>query len=388
MAADGSNTRSLTASLDRSDRRCRRGRLTAAASTCSTTTRRTRKSRACRSTVASKPSRKGSGGGSLDRPYTGGQFSVANNGAIAFTSRFADRPNEISIARGGRVRQLTHLNDGLLSGKTLGEVKPLKVTSSFDQAGHRRVDRDAAELRSQQEVSADSGNPRRAVRRVRATLLDRLPAVRSGRLRGALHESARLDLVRPRVREPHPSQLPEPGLRRPDERRRCSDRGRLRRWRQPVRHGRLRRRRTDCVDRRQDDALQSSGDAEAGDQLGEHGADDGRRAVHAEVLVRQAAVGRPGCLLEAFAAVAGRRSEDADARAGGRSGLPHAAQRLRAVLPGAATRGRADGIDQGAGRIARRPDGAAVAIRGESECDPGVVRALSRQRPAKTTPTL
>ena len=75
----------------------------------------------------------GVSGGSLDRPYTGGQFTVANNGAIAFTSGGAQRPTDISIARGGKVHQLTHLNDGLLSGKTLGDVKPLKVKSSADQ---------------------------------------------------------------------------------------------------------------------------------------------------------------------------------------------------------------------------------------------------------------
>lgn len=75
----------------------------------------------------------GLGGPSLDRPYTGGAFTVANNGAIAFTSGASGHPNDISIARGGKVRQLTHLNDGLLSGKTLGEVKPLPVKSSVDQ---------------------------------------------------------------------------------------------------------------------------------------------------------------------------------------------------------------------------------------------------------------
>jgi dipeptidyl aminopeptidase/acylaminoacyl peptidase len=75
----------------------------------------------------------GLGGGSLDRPYTGGQFSVANNGAVAFTKGSTQQPTEIAIARGGKVRQLTHLNDGFMSGKTLGQVQPLKVKSSFDQ---------------------------------------------------------------------------------------------------------------------------------------------------------------------------------------------------------------------------------------------------------------
>ena len=51
-------------------------------------------------------------------------------------------------------------------------------------------------------------------------------------------------------------------------------------------------------------------------------------------------------------------------------------------------RGRADGIGQSAGRIARRPDGAAVAVRGEGERDPGVVRALSRQGTGEADPDL
>ena len=75
----------------------------------------------------------GLSGPGLDRPYTGGQFTVSDNGTVAFTSGSTQRPSEISIARNGRTKQLTHLNAGLLDGKTLGEVKPLPVRSSFDQ---------------------------------------------------------------------------------------------------------------------------------------------------------------------------------------------------------------------------------------------------------------
>ncbi len=69
----------------------------------------------------------------LDRPYTGGDFSVAANGAVAYTSGTAQRPSEISVTRGGRTRQLTHLNEGLFGDKTLAEVRALAVTSSFDR---------------------------------------------------------------------------------------------------------------------------------------------------------------------------------------------------------------------------------------------------------------
>jgi dipeptidyl aminopeptidase/acylaminoacyl peptidase len=69
----------------------------------------------------------------LDRPYTGGDFSVAANGAVAYTSGTAQRPSEISVTRGGRTRLLTRLNEGLFGDKTLAEVRALAVTSSFDR---------------------------------------------------------------------------------------------------------------------------------------------------------------------------------------------------------------------------------------------------------------
>ncbi|MET0497160.1 MAG: S9 family peptidase [Steroidobacteraceae bacterium] len=75
----------------------------------------------------------GLSGAGLDRPYTGGAFTVANNGVVAFTSGTPQRPSEISIVQRGAKRQLTYLNEGLLAGKTLGEVSSLPVTSSFDK---------------------------------------------------------------------------------------------------------------------------------------------------------------------------------------------------------------------------------------------------------------
>lgn len=80
-----------------------------------------------------EPVVEGLSGGGLDRPYTGGQFSVADNGAVAFTSGTAARPSDISFTQRGRTTQLTHLNEGLLGAKTLGAVQPLQVKSSFDQ---------------------------------------------------------------------------------------------------------------------------------------------------------------------------------------------------------------------------------------------------------------
>ena len=70
-------------------------------------------------------------GSDFDRPYTGGSFSVAGDGTIAYTSGTPLRPADVWIARGGSARQLTHLNQAL-AGKTLGQVQHLQVTA-FDQ---------------------------------------------------------------------------------------------------------------------------------------------------------------------------------------------------------------------------------------------------------------
>ena len=67
------------------------------------------------------------GGGSLDRPYAGGGFSLARNGAIAFTVDSVTRPADVVISSGGKTRQLTRLNDLVLSGKSLAQVRTLDV---------------------------------------------------------------------------------------------------------------------------------------------------------------------------------------------------------------------------------------------------------------------
>ena len=75
----------------------------------------------------------GLGGQQLDRPYTGGAFTVAANGAVAFTSGRADRPPELSVSRGGRTTQLTDMNAEFFRDKHLGALRPLPVRSSVDQ---------------------------------------------------------------------------------------------------------------------------------------------------------------------------------------------------------------------------------------------------------------
>ncbi|MDB6162716.1 MAG: putative family peptidase [Xanthomonadaceae bacterium] len=67
----------------------------------------------------------------FDRPYSGGDFSVARDGTVAFTSGTTQRPSDVWIQRGGNPRQLTHLNQGLATRK-LGDVQHFEV-AAFDK---------------------------------------------------------------------------------------------------------------------------------------------------------------------------------------------------------------------------------------------------------------
>jgi dipeptidyl aminopeptidase/acylaminoacyl peptidase len=75
----------------------------------------------------------GLSGGGLDRPYSGGEFSVSRGNRVAVTVGNASRPADIGIAEAnGSIRRLTNLNADLQS-KALGQVRKLPVTSSYDQ---------------------------------------------------------------------------------------------------------------------------------------------------------------------------------------------------------------------------------------------------------------
>lgn len=65
-------------------------------------------------------------GGQIDRPYTGGDFSVARDGTMAYTSGTAQRPPDLSLWRGG-AKRLTWLSDDLLGSKALASVR--KITA-------------------------------------------------------------------------------------------------------------------------------------------------------------------------------------------------------------------------------------------------------------------
>ena len=74
----------------------------------------------------------GLAGAEFDLPYSGGDFAVGRDGAVAFSQGAADHPADLAIVRGGKVARLTRLNDSVLGQRTLGPVRPLMVTSAVD----------------------------------------------------------------------------------------------------------------------------------------------------------------------------------------------------------------------------------------------------------------
>ncbi len=131
MDRDGSNQRVLTDALDRSVQSPAwnhdgRSMLIAYDDHGSTTVARVSLDGAVSTVV------QGLSGADIGRPYSGGDFSVADDGAVAFTRGDALRPADIHILRQGRQTQLTRLNADYLEGKTLGAVQRLEVASSHD----------------------------------------------------------------------------------------------------------------------------------------------------------------------------------------------------------------------------------------------------------------
>ena len=72
-----------------------------------------------------RPIAEGLAGGGLDRPYTGGTFSVSKGGNVAYTGGGASAPADVFV--GGK--RLTRLNDDWLGAKTLGTLRKIPVTA-------------------------------------------------------------------------------------------------------------------------------------------------------------------------------------------------------------------------------------------------------------------
>ncbi|WP_243645578.1 S9 family peptidase [Sphingomonas sp. PP-CE-1G-424] len=68
-------------------------------------------------------------GGGLDRPYTGGEFSISKGGTIAYTGGDASAPADVWVLAGGKPRRLTTLNAVLTGSKALAQVRKIAVTA-------------------------------------------------------------------------------------------------------------------------------------------------------------------------------------------------------------------------------------------------------------------
>jgi dipeptidyl aminopeptidase/acylaminoacyl peptidase len=67
------------------------------------------------------------GGDGLDRPYTGGAFSVSRNGTIAYTGGDASAPADVWVSSGGKARRLTQLNAVMAASKALAPIRKIAV---------------------------------------------------------------------------------------------------------------------------------------------------------------------------------------------------------------------------------------------------------------------
>ena len=73
----------------------------------------------------------GLAGSEMDRPYSGGGYSLSRTGVVAFPLGTSEHPADVAVASaGGATRRLTELNGGLFEGKTLAAVAPMPVVSS------------------------------------------------------------------------------------------------------------------------------------------------------------------------------------------------------------------------------------------------------------------
>ena len=74
------------------------------------------------------------GGEDFGRPYSGGSFTVADDGTLAFTMTRPEYPAEVAVrSRSSTAQQrLTRLNENLLGHKALGQVEPFQFKSGHD----------------------------------------------------------------------------------------------------------------------------------------------------------------------------------------------------------------------------------------------------------------
>lgn len=71
-------------------------------------------------------------GTAMPQPYLSGEYSMSADGVIAYTHGTSQRPADVAVLQKGKSKVLTALNEDLFGHKTLGQVKEINYTSSFD----------------------------------------------------------------------------------------------------------------------------------------------------------------------------------------------------------------------------------------------------------------
>ncbi len=72
------------------------------------------------------------GGTTLGRPYTSGEFAIADGGRLVYSHGTATSPADIAVNRRDKTQILTDLNGDLLGHKALAQVSAMTVKSSVD----------------------------------------------------------------------------------------------------------------------------------------------------------------------------------------------------------------------------------------------------------------
>jgi dipeptidyl aminopeptidase/acylaminoacyl peptidase len=75
----------------------------------------------------------GLSGAGLDRPYAGGDYSVARDGTMVITDGSPDRPADVVIVRNNVGRSLTDLNSDVLGHKDMAQMVAFETPSSADR---------------------------------------------------------------------------------------------------------------------------------------------------------------------------------------------------------------------------------------------------------------
>jgi acylaminoacyl-peptidase len=72
------------------------------------------------------------GGEDFGRPYSGGSFTIADDGTLTFTTTRPEYPADVGVRARSSPHRLTHLNENLLGHKQLGQVEQFQYKSGHD----------------------------------------------------------------------------------------------------------------------------------------------------------------------------------------------------------------------------------------------------------------